>query len=78
MSTDINTLRSRLAEAENAKHDLAVGRRASVVVDQNGERVEFQRSGMSELQKYINELTAEIAKANGSAPLNGPIWVWGS
>lgn len=49
-------LEARLAEAKQAYHDLLTGTKARVVVDSNGERVEFVAANRQALYAYIQEL----------------------
>ncbi len=58
------TLTDRLTEAETALHKLVTGQMAVVVVDQNGERVEFSRANINQLRAYIKDLQAQIAGLN--------------
>lgn len=51
-----HTNAEKLAEAEAALHALLTGRAASVVVDQNGERVEYARASLARLQGYVTHL----------------------
>ena len=76
MST-ISVLKSRLADAEDALHNLETGQRVSVFVDQNGERVEYQAANSSKLRTYIAELNRRInaATRRGQA-LNRPMKVY--
>lgn len=46
----------KLVEAEAAYHNLMTGTLARVVVDQNGERVEFTATNSSRLFQYIQQL----------------------
>jgi hypothetical protein len=46
----------RLNEARNALHLLVIGKSARVVVDQNGERVEFTAANRAALEAYISAL----------------------
>lgn len=63
-----------LLEAELALHKLATGQTVSIVVDQNGERVEYSKASMSGLRQYISDLKAQIAAAGGSgAAAYGPM-----
>ena len=62
------TLQEKLAEAEDALHQLMIGTSARVVVDQNGERVEFTATNAGRLQAYIDRLKRQIS---GAAPV-GP------
>lgn len=60
------TTEEKLAEAVKALHDLMTGRSARVVVDQNGERVEFTSINIGALRAYIDEL-------KGSTVARGPL-----
>ena len=59
----------RLAEAKLALHNLMTGKMASVVVDQNGERVEFSRTNVKDLLAYITALEAGGLGALKTKPL---------
>lgn len=74
---ELVVLRRWLTEAEEAHHQLATGKQVSVVVDQNGERVEYQRASRQQLAAYINELRRQIAVAEGVPTGTDPIRVWG-
>lgn len=63
------TSRDLLAEAQRAQHALVTGQAPRVVVDQNGERVEFTPANMAELNKYINSLQAKIAGTRSNRPM---------
>jgi len=54
-----------IADAEKQYHMLQIGRMARVVVDQNGERVEFTAANRAGLHGYITSLKAEYAKCPG-------------
>jgi hypothetical protein len=60
------TLAEKLAAAEDAYHALMIGQSAVIVVDSNGERVEYNRANASKLAAYIEELKRQIAA--GSTP----------
>ena len=64
------TLEERLAAAKTAYHNLLTGIMPRVVVDQNGERVEFTAANASRLAQYIADLERQL---NGSI---GPMNVW--
>jgi len=49
-----------LREAETAYHQLNMGLRAKVFVDQNGERVEYEGSSRGQLLAYINDLKRQL------------------
>ncbi|BBU54062.1 hypothetical protein KU6B_03270 [Mameliella alba] len=57
------TLAERLAEAENALHDLLLGQQSVEVRDSNGESVRFTPAKREALRAYIRQLTDEIAGA---------------
>lgn len=64
------SIETQIAEAEAALHDLATGRAVRVVVDQNGERVEYAPSTMTRLRAYLADLKAQAA---GSTSVSGPM-----
>ncbi len=68
MATDAELL----AEAKAAYHSLMIGQSARVVVDQNGERIEYTAANAARLQAYIAQLEAKIA----GRPVCGPMTVW--
>ena len=51
----------KLDAAREAYHNLMTGAMARVVVDQNGERVEFVATNAYRLAAYIKQLEAECA-----------------
>jgi hypothetical protein len=61
------TLQERLNEAKTAFHDLMTGKAVRVVVDQNGERVEYSVANRQSLMAYIAALEAELANAGRPA-----------
>lgn len=73
-SVPVETLQTRLAEAEAAYHRLMSGQSARVVVDQNGERVEFSSVSAGSLYAYILRLKTQLAPLlNCPLPVNRPI-----
>lgn len=58
---DLETLQTRLAEAQAARHALATGQRVVEVV-RDGKRMRFQESNKGDLAGYIDELGAAIAE----------------
>lgn len=60
------TTAEKLAQAEAALHALLTGKSARVVVDQNGERVEFTSINLGALRAYIDEL-------RGAGVARGPL-----
>jgi len=74
LTTDEITLyTARLAAARTALHSLFIGTSARVVVDQNGERVEYTATNVTRLQAYIKYLENLLAGGSQSA---GPMKVW--
>jgi len=53
-------LTTRLADARSAYHSLMTGISARVVVDQNGDRVEFTAANRSALASYIIQLESQL------------------
>lgn len=63
------TLQEQLAQAEQAYHELLIGQSARVVVDQNGERVEFTATTRASLRQYIEQLKLRISGTCPAGPL---------
>lgn len=66
-------LNTRLKEAEAAYHVLRMGGQPRVVVDQNGERVEFAVANSDRLRSYILELRGQLGLPSG---IIGPLNAW--
>lgn len=66
--TDSVTLQKWLTEAENAYHQLMLGTKASVLVDSNGERIEYQRAESAKLSAYIAELKRQLGQSTVIGP----------
>lgn len=64
---------ARLTTAEEAYHELRLGRTARTFVDQNGERVEFSVANADRLRAYIMELKGLLGLPTG---IVGPLNVW--
>lgn len=62
----------KLVVAEDAYHRLQIGESARVVVDQNGERVEYTAANRPALRQYIAELKQLIADEAGVYRVRGP------
>jgi len=62
------TLQQQLDEAKAQYHLLVTGQMARVVVDQNGERVEYNAANRGALQSYIQQLENKIANTR-SGPM---------
>ena len=70
---DLAQLQAWLVEAQNAYHTVMLGGGVTVVVDQNGERVEYGRANATALAKYIATLQAQINPLLGVAVTGGPL-----
>jgi hypothetical protein len=70
---DVLLYTTRLTEAEKAYHDLVTGGSARVVVDQNGQRVEFTAARKTDLYNYIMSLKSALGVCSpiGGVP-SGP------
>lgn len=64
-------LTRRLSEAEEAYHQLVMGGSVKVVVDQNGERIEYNQGSARSLLAYIMGLKAKL----GQGPC-GPLEIY--
>ncbi|MBP0439910.1 gpW family head-tail joining protein [Tianweitania sediminis] len=75
MMADLATLELRLAEAELAKHKLALGEKV-VLLSYSAEGTntrQFNQASLPLLNTYISELKAEITRAKGGRG-RGPIY----
>jgi len=66
---DRTVLLTRLAEAEQAYHNLMIGGVARVFVDQNGERIEYNTQTSRALAAYIDTLKSQLGIGCGNGPL---------
>lgn len=60
---ELAELRNKIADAEAKYHQLQLGNVARVIVDQNGERVEFTVVKRSDLYAYLQSLRAQLPDA---------------
>lgn len=67
------TLSEKLTAAEAAYHDLLTGASPRVVVDQNGERVEYTPANRGALAAYISDLKRQISPTVSRGPAR--IWI---
>lgn len=74
MSLTQQQIVENLTEARSAYHDLVTGRAARVVLDSNGERVEFVAADRKQLYLYIQSLEAQVDNATPVQP-RGPAGV---
>lgn len=70
--TDLTTLKTRRAEADTARHALALGESVVSVTDLQGQTVTYVAAEMNTLRRYIAELDDMIAAAEGTQR-RGPI-----
>lgn len=63
---DLATLRSRLTEAEDARHQLALGQTV-VEIARDGRRMTFSKASESALDGYMATLTEQIRRAEDAA-----------
>lgn len=71
--------KAALIDADAAYHNLMTGRMARVIVDQNGERVEFSSANKSDLYLYIADLRSKIAACEDPVAVamnSGPARFW--
>ena len=68
MSTD---LQARLAEAEQAYHDLLRGNSVTYVRDSTGEAISFQKADIDKLSQYIQQLKRQVGGTRFS-----PLKIW--
>lgn len=52
-----------LVEARDAYNELVTGNRARVFVDQNGERIEYDRSNAADLARWITTIETALSPA---------------
>jgi len=55
------TNEERLADAKDRYHELLTGQSVRVLVDQNGERMEYTAANREKLAQYIQEMEATVA-----------------
>lgn len=70
---DIETLRTRLAEAEEAYHQLMIGAKEVSVNVGNFGSVTYNQTSRAVLEAYIADLKAKLAEAEGSPVLKRKI-----
>lgn len=54
------TLAEQLADARTQYHALLTGQKVRVIVDQNGERIEFTAANAGRLASYITSLERQL------------------
>lgn len=74
MAADLALLQTRLAEAQQAEHEIMTGQNVRRFIDQNGESVEYSRANINQLQNYIRKLQQQIRDCqNAVEAYRGPI-----
>lgn len=75
MASNCDDLIKRLSNAKDALERVMTGQQARVVVDQNGEKVEFSAINLPRLQAYIGSLENQLAACMGcgSSTPNAPL-----
>ena len=63
-----------LADAKAALKEILMGNKAKVVVDQNGERVEFAAANVDRLRAWITEMEYRLGLCRGGKPMR----FWGT
>ncbi|MCD1245838.1 gpW family protein [Vibrio cholerae] len=59
----MTTLKEKLAEAENAFHQIQMGKMA-VSIQKGDRRIEFNRANVHELRAYIDDLKGQLGISN--------------
>lgn len=72
---DLETLKTRLSEAETAHHELMIGTREVSVSWSDGQQVTYRKTDVTELRRYIASLRQEIAEITGEGR-RAPISLW--
>ena len=74
---DLTIIRNRLDTAREQYHKLMTGKAARVLVDQNGERIEYTSVSSSSLLRYIRDLEAIIDRETRGRNSSGPLrFIW--
>ena len=66
------TLEERLADAEDAYHNLMTGQSVVEVRDGNGELVRYNAASATRLAAYVQDLKRQL----GLSTISGPMKVW--
>ena len=71
-----NDLAERLRDAKDAYYRILTGQNVIIVIDQNGERVEYQKANITALAEYIRKLELEYASCSGRAQAHQPLRIY--
>lgn len=63
------TVAQKLAHAEEEYHALMTGTKARVLVDQNGERIEYTSANAARLAQYIQSLKDQLVVPTVKGPM---------
>lgn len=74
---DKQIIRQRLAVAYEQYDKLITGRAPRVLVDQNGERLEYTAANAERLERYIASLEAKLADHPSTQRVIGPLYFAG-
>ncbi len=66
---EIAALRAKIAEAEAAYHDVVMGVSVFMFIDQNGERVAYNKANAPSLYTYIQQLKADLPDCDPGRPV---------
>lgn len=76
MAETLSQLKTRLDEADKARHDLMLGRAVVEFEDSNGEKVRYSQASSAKLNAYIADLERKIALMEGKTPTVAPMRVY--
>lgn len=62
-------LQTWLEDARKQYHLIATGKQAKVLVDQNGERIEYTSANLSKLAAYIADLERQLGIGSVMGPM---------
>lgn len=65
-----------LRELKDAYLRIVTGQNVIVVIDQNGERIEYQKANLTELANLIRTVEAELARCAGGLGAYQPLRVY--
>ncbi|RDD72896.1 MULTISPECIES: gpW family head-tail joining protein [Paracoccus] len=74
---DKQIIRKRLNVAYEQYDKLMTGRAQRVIVDQNGERIEYAVANADRLERYIATLEAQLADCPSTRRVIGPLFFEG-
>nr|DAP77654.1 MAG TPA: Head to tail joining protein [Caudoviricetes sp.] len=71
-----NDLADRLRDAKDAYYRILTGQNVIIVIDQNGERIEYQKANITALAEYIRKLELELASCSGGVKAHQPLRIY--